>query len=229
MKTPYFKIISTTSLFSAAALSLITPLLLSGSVEAQVLQGGVHLDGSMARLSRPALSGAATDMPPTAPPGPNLAGFANQGGNGLVGTGQFDNSPGNSLVSGADKNAFEIGADRGSKELTVAWDAWHQQLSKEIYARWQELAFDRGRATMRVTVTKDHHIFGQIVSSSGNPRFDGTLIEVIRSIDGNPGLSFPGGSQRQSVSFIADYIADTNVQGGYSWEKNDTERVKQYY
>ncbi len=82
---------------------------------------------------------------------------------------------------------------------------------------------------MRVTVTKDHHIFGQIIESSHNPRFDGTLLQVIRSLDMNPGLSFPGGSARQSVSFIADYVADTNVQGGYSWEKNDTERVKQYY
>jgi hypothetical protein len=198
---------------------------------AQVLQGGVNLDSSMARLSRPTnLEGNANvGMPPMAPPGRSLAGFANQGGGGLVGNGQFDNSPNNSLVSGADKNAFEIGADRGSKELTVAWDAWHQQLSKEIYARWQELAYDRGRASMRVTVTRDHHVFGQIVSSSGNPRFDGTLIAVIRSIDGNPGLSFPGGSARQSVSFIADYIADTNVQGGYSWEKGDSEKVKQYY
>ncbi|MBS1990955.1 MAG: hypothetical protein JSS83_10585 [Cyanobacteria bacterium SZAS LIN-3] len=201
---------------------------------AQVLQGGVRLDGSMNRLSRPVLNGSAgtsTDMPPTAPPA-RLTGYANQGGagQGLVGSGQFDASPGgDSLVSSADKNAFDIGTERGSKELTVAWDAWHQQLSKEIYARWQELAFDRGRATMRVTVTKDHHIFGQIVSNSGNPRFDGTLLEVIRSLDGNPGLSFPGGSQRQSVSFIADYIADTNVQGGYSWEKNDYEKVKQFY
>jgi hypothetical protein len=196
---------------------------------AQVLQGGVNLDSTMARLSRPVFSGNAMAAPPVAPPPQTLTGYANQGGGGLVGNGQFDNSPGNSLVSGADKNAFEIGADRGSKELTVAWDAWHQQLSREIYARWQELAYDRGRATMRVTVTRDHHIFGQIISSSHNMRFDSTLLEVIHSMDGNPGLSFPSGSARQSVSFIADYVADTNVQGGYSWEKNDTERVKQYY
>jgi len=211
---------------------IVTSALLCSALPApaQVLQGGVRLDGSMARLGRPGLNGNATsDMPPAAPPPTNLAGFANQGGNGLVGNGQFDNTPSSPLVSGADKNNFEIGADRGSKELTVAWDAWHQQLSKEIYARWQELAFDRGRATMRVTVTKDHRIFAQIISSSHNPRFDGTLIEVIKSIDGNPGLSFPGGSARQSVSFIADYIADSNVQGGYSWEKNDTEKVKQFY
>jgi hypothetical protein len=212
--------------------NLITTALLVCSalpVSAQVLQGGVHLDGSMARLGRPALDGNANAGPPMAPPPNTLTGYANQGGGGLVGSGQFDNSPNNSLVSGADKNAFEIGADRGSKELTVAWDAWHQQLSKEIYARWQELAYDRGRATMRVTVTKDHHIFGQITNSSHNMRFDGTLTEVIRSLDMNPGLSFPSGSARQTVSFIADYVADTNVQGGYSWEKNDTEKVKQFY
>ncbi|MBU6450665.1 MAG: hypothetical protein KGS72_02725 [Cyanobacteria bacterium REEB67] len=210
----------------------IVAVSLTAPASAQVLQGGVRLDGAMSRLSRPGLNGSASDMPPPAPPvapSRNLAGFANQGGGGLVGNAQFDNSASQPLVSNADKNAFDIGTERGSKELTVAWDAWHQQLSREIYARWQELAFDRGRATMRVTVTRDHHIFGQIITSSGNPRFDGTLNEVVRSLDGNPGLNFPSGSQRQSVSFVADYIADTNVQGGYSWEKNDTEKIKQYY
>ena len=203
------------------------------SADAQVLQGGVRLDGSMARLSRPSLQSGTSDMsqqgPPVAPGRP-LSGYAGgQGGGGLVGNAQFDNSASQPLVSNADKNAFDIGADRGSKELMVAWDAWHQQLSREIYARWQELAFDRGRATMRVTVTANHHIFGQVTSSSNNPRFDATLQEVIRSLDGNPGLNFPVGSQRQQVSFVADYIADTNVQGGYSWEKGDTEKIRQNY
>ncbi len=110
MKVPFLNLIIAASLFA--------PVL---PAAAQGLQGGVNLDSTMARLSRPALSGNAMAAPPMAPPAQTFNGFANQGGGGLVGNGQFDNSPGNSLVSGADTNAFEIGAERGSKELTLAW------------------------------------------------------------------------------------------------------------
>lgn len=37
------------------------------------------------------------------------------------------------------------------------------------------------------------------------------------------------GLQRQVVSFEADYIADTDVQPGYSWVKGDYEKVHQGY
>lgn len=80
---------------------------------------------------------------------------------------------------------------------------------------------------MRVTITRDHHVIAQLTSPSGIRRFDSTLLDVVNSLDGNPGLSFPAGSQRQQVSFEADYIADTDVKGGYSWTKNDYETVQQ--
>lgn len=54
-------------------------------------------------------------------------------------------------------------------------------------------------------------------------------MDVVNSLDGNQGLSFPTGSNRQQVSFEADYIADSNVKGGYSWTKNDYETVQQHY
>src|SRR5262249_17873848 len=71
----------------------------------------------------------------------------------------------------APKN-FDIGAERGSKEMVLAWERWHKQLSGAIYSRWQQLAEDRGRATIRVTVTKDRQIRAQVLNMDGGPRFE---------------------------------------------------------
>lgn len=207
----------------------------SGSAAEPVLKGSVKLNGAGQRLARPQ-SGAATtdDTIPVAPS--RLSGRANSSG-GLVDPNLFaavpvrDSAPlqGNTFANQAANSKFDIGAERGSRTLTLAWEAWHKQLSAEIYARWQELAMIRGQATMKVTVTNDRHIYAEITQPSGKPAFDRILFKVIDSLQGNPGLTFPTGSQRPSVSFEADYIADTNVKGGYSWTHNDYENVKQNY
>jgi hypothetical protein len=54
-------------------------------------------------------------------------------------------------------------------------------------------------------------------------------MSAISSLNGNPGLTFPAKSQRNSVSFEADYVAGANVQPGYSWVKNDYEKVRENY
>lgn len=199
------------------------------------LQGGVQVNNQGLRLSRPASvqSGATTtDAIPVAPS--RFAARAQASGGGLVDTRLFAGTPGKdalpaTLAGQAANNKFDIGAERGSKVLTLAWEAWHKQLCAEIYARWQDVAMVRGRATMKVTVTRDHHVTAQITDPSGKPAFDSILLRVIASMDGNPGLTFPSGSQRKEVSFEADYVADSNVRGGYSWTKNDYETVRENY
>lgn len=218
--------------------SVIISLMISLNSQAQaagtgaVLKGGVRLENGSTRLARP--GGNATpvlstaDAVPVAPPRKtSIAGGVQ--GSGLIDRTAFAALPAGPLSASAQaqNNRFDIGAERSSKQMTLAWEAWHKQLSSEIYARWQEVALIRGRATMRVTVTRDHHVIAQLTSPSGNRRFDSTLLDVVNSLDNNPGLSFPAGSQRPQVSFEADYIADTNVKGGYSWTKNDYETVQQ--
>ncbi len=218
--------------------AVIFSLMLSLNLQAQaagsgpVLQGGVRLENGTTRLTRPGGNAAPTlstaDAIPVAPPRKStLAGGAS--GSGLIDRTAFASLPAGPLSAAAQSqnNSFDIGAERSSKQMTLAWEAWHKQLSSEIYARWQEVALIRGRATMRVTVTRDHHVIAQLTSPSGNRRFDSTLLDVVNSLDNNAGLSFPAGSQRPQVSFEADYIADTNVKGGYSWTKNDYETVQQ--
>jgi hypothetical protein len=65
------------------------------------------------------------------------------------------------------------------------------------------------------------------VRPSGNPAFDQGLLDAIYSLNGNPGLSFPSQSQRQFVSVESDYVAGHNIAPGYSWVKNDYERVRE--
>lgn len=125
--------------------------------------------------------------------------------------------------------SFDIGAERGSKEMALAWEKWHHQLSEAIYTRWQRMARDPGKATIRITVTRDHQISAQVLDGRGGPEFMDVVLAAIQSLDHNPGLTFPAKSQRQEVSFEADYIAASNVTPGYSWVKNDVEHIKQNY
>jgi hypothetical protein len=138
---------------------------------------------------------------------------------GVVDTNQFAQAPKN----------FDIGAERGSKEMTLAWERWHKQLSQAIYERWQAMAEDPGHATVKIFVSSDRRITAQILRSSGAPQFETTIMSAISSLNGNPGLTFPAKSQRHSVSFEADYVAGANVTPGYSWVKNDYEKVRENY
>lgn len=209
---------------------------------ADVLKGGVEQTDRLTRLARPALNGEARtqDAIPTAPARriqrDNLAMQK-----GLLDASQFSSPRPLSGRAQADDvhlgllkpndfmspSKFDLGADRNSKELTLAWEQWHKQLSKAIYERWSELADTPGKATVRITVTKNRSISAQILGSQGGPRFDRTLMRVIDGLNGNPGLNFPAKSQRQVVAFEADYLADTHVDPGYSWVKNDYEKVRQ--
>lgn len=229
-------------IFTGIAL-LAASCLSQSHAQAATLQGNVRTDATNTRLSRPATNNnqpytlnASQTAIPVAPPRLKSSAQSN-GFTGLVDTAQFASVPpqqaqaplSGNVNASANRNKFDIGAEANSRVLTLAWEAWHKQLSKEIYSRWQDVVFIRGRASMRVIVTKDKHVIAQILEPSGNARYDQALLDVVHSLEGNPGLSFPSGSQRQQVSFDADYIADSNVRGGYSWNKGDYEQVQQNY
>lgn len=171
------------------------------------------------RISRApaALRGSAVDSSA-------FAGTAESGRTSPLSGGVVDSSP----FAQPPKN-FDIGAERGSREMVLAWEKWHHQLSQAIYERWQRIARDPGKATIKLTVTRDRHISAQVINSHGGPAFEAEIMEAILSLDGNPGLTFPSKSQRNVVSFDADYIAGSDVTPGYSWVKNDYEKVHQDY
>lgn len=203
--------------------ALADPLLQGGVEEenlrlnhpGQALQG--HAAGDGMRITRTApLAGSAVDATAFAGAEHPVGSPLNAG---VVDTGAFAPPPKN----------FDIGAERGSREMVLAWERWHHQLSAAIYGRWQQVAESRGHATIRVTVTRDRHISAEVLDLHGSHRFESQILEAINSLEGNPGLTFPAKSQREQVSFEADYIADTNVNPGFSWVKNDYEKVQQGY
>lgn len=231
----------------AIALSILSAPYTVNASFAQTLQGGVSKSDSVMRLARP-VSGAVRDsgevMPPVAPPR-RIARAPLASGAGLVDTSAFApltarafresfqaTDPRLGLASPAQFDSprgFDLGAEAGERELKLAWDRWHQQLSKTIYENWSRVADEPGKATLKVTVTRNRTISIDVLRSSGSRSFDRTLVGEIQALSGNPGLTFPGGSQRQQVSFEADYMAASDVKPGYTWVKNDVETVRQRY
>lgn len=124
---------------------------------------------------------------------------------------------------------FDIGADKGSKELVLAWEKWHKQLAGAIYQIWNGRANAPGRAVLRVTVYRNRTIIPEIITCSPNPDFRRSIMSVFADINGNPGLTFPAKSERDKVSFEAEYIAGSNVDPGYSWLKGDVEKIRKDY
>jgi len=221
-------------------LTLFSVCLLQNSARADVLQGEVQQNDEMMRIARPnAGTGQASNDSlriergiPVAPPrlksgltdqtafSNPLLGGAEKAIPGSGTPGQFGSIP---------NNKFDLGAERGSKELVLAWEKWHKQLSAAIYTKWSEIVAVPGMATLRLTVSRDRHIQIQMVHSSGNHLFDQSLIDAISSLDGNPGLTFPGQSMRQFVVLESDYIAGHHVDPGFSWVKDDYEKVNENY
>lgn len=221
---------------SSAALSPIA----AQQVSAEVLQGNISRNEAMTRLARPSGLGGkisslntTSKMPPLAPPIQAQSSHLTAMGS------KFDISTFKDSFSGlsgaaksddyASKNKFDLGADRNSRELTLAWERWHKQLSKAIYDSWSSQADEPGKSTLKVIVRRDRTIQVILVNSDASPRFNRQLRDVIMSLQGNPGLSFPTKSQRSQVSFEADYIAARNVTPGYSWVKDDYETVRDNY
>ncbi len=229
--------------FLSISIALATVVSVAVPANAEMLQGNISKDGMYTRLSRPAGANVPSvdDGPPLAPPRLVRPVENYRASAGLVDTSAFkpalsgnarQDEPRLGIVQKDDfklPRGFDLGAERNSKELTLAWEKWHKQFSQAIYERWSSVADEPGRATVRVSVDRNRNIQIAFLNPSGSSRFDNKLRSVIESLNGNPGLTFPSKSQRPSVSFEADYIAAHNVTPGYSWVKNDYEKVRENY
>lgn len=201
---------------------------------AQMLQGHVQHNSSLAplqtaqprssRIARPQATfmrgQAAADQISVAPP---LTGKVDDQGGlraGLVKPDSFTIAP---------PKHFDEEAEKGSREMQLAWEAWHRQLSSAIYQRWSKIARRPGKATVAITVKRNRTISARILSVNGDHEFQDSLMSSIMSLDGNVGLTFPAKSQRQVVTYEADYVAGHHVVPGYNWIKNDVERVREEY
>lgn len=219
-----------TILFSFAMSSLT---LFSGiAASAQALQGRIETEDYRLRNARPAeptriqrglqpqqgqVDKSPVDATAFADP---LQGRADQNGlKGAVESADFARLP----------KGFDIGADKGSRELVLAWEKWHKQLAAAIYQVWNGRADAPGRAVLKITVYRNRIIVPEIITCTPNPQFRRSIMSVFADINGNPGLTFPAKSERDKVSFEAEYIAGSNVDPGYTWLKGDVERLHKDY
>jgi tetratricopeptide (TPR) repeat protein len=118
-----------------------------------------------------------------------------------------DKSPSQSADVAVFPTGFDIGADRSSQELVLAWKKWLKQLSGAIYQAWNGRARSPGKAVLRITVSRNRVLVPEIISCTGDSIFRSSILSVFSDLNGNPGLTFPANSERQNVSFQASYSA----------------------
>ena len=145
-----------------------------------MLKGSVQKEDALMRIERPSNNegmGQSNSLRLSRPSSSPLTG--------LVDTNRFSSSANSSLHSDTahlglvqpnnfqslSANKFDLGADRGSRELLIAWERWYKQLSGAIYARWSQVADVPGHAVVRITVTKDRTLRASMVRSSRDRDF----------------------------------------------------------
>ncbi|MBY0551021.1 MAG: hypothetical protein K2W95_27330 [Candidatus Obscuribacterales bacterium] len=223
---------SALALFLALTASAVLPT----SSAAQKLQGGVQQDDfRIRRNAGGSTSGRSAAEPSLRLQRPQSGNTAASPVDDLAFTapmqGKADANQSKPLVESAEfanlPKGFDIGAERNSKEMALAWERWHKQFAGAVYSVWNRRAKTPGRAVVKITVYRNRVIVPELLSIRGGPEFRHTLTSVFEDLNGNPGLTFPAKSERDKVSFEAQYIADTDVDPGYSWLKNDVEKIRQ--
>lgn len=120
-----------------------------------------------------------------------------------------------------------------SKEIQLAWDAWHKRLAQAIYYRFDILAFQKFQDSpplgvkIRYEVTRDGRIEGlKIIQKSSDMIFDALACQAIMWQGRKPALlKFPEGSNRQSVEKFATFTQNMGDEGFEAIE-GDKETVR---
>lgn len=93
-----------------------------------------------------------------------------------------------------------------SAQMQMRWDEWHKQLANTVYERFNAAATQLFKHSPAIScqisymVASDGRIGNvRILQPSANPIFNTVLVNIIRSMQGNPVLAFPSGSHRKFV------------------------------
>ena len=138
-----------------------------------------------------------------------------------------ETAPLQGILDDSQPNSFDLGAERESEAMVLAWERWHHQLSAVMWQRWHAVNRYKGRAEIKITVTRDQHLTVECLKRRGCLEFENTILQVVNGLDLNPGLTFPADSQRQSVTFVTNLVAG-NVPAGFTWDKRDFETVQKH-
>lgn len=119
-------------------------------------------------------------------------------------------------------------------QMKLAWDQWHKRVAESIYVKYNGLArvaFKRSRplaARVAYTVSRNGQITNvRLIQRSPNLIFNTMIFGVLKSMNGNPILAFPQGSQRMSVEKTGTFLWNYNNVQGFKYTTNDRETIQQ--
>jgi len=119
-----------------------------------------------------------------------------------------------------------------SPAMQLQWDAWHKNVAKDIYYRFNIMASSqfRTRAPMlcRVSyvVTRSGEVNDvRILQSSNNKAFDFLVTSVIKATVHKNVLHFPALSQRQSVERTGTFTLNQTSHAGFDFKGGDRETI----
>lgn len=118
-------------------------------------------------------------------------------------------------------------------QMKLAWDMWHKRVAEAIYIKYNRLAtvaFKRSRpmaAQVAYTVTRNGQITNvRLVQRSPNLIYNTMIFGVLKSMNGNPILTFPQGSRRMTVDKTGTFYCNYINNSGYKYTTGDTETIK---
>ncbi len=118
-----------------------------------------------------------------------------------------------------------------SQHMQIQWELWHRRVAEAIFVRFDALAqqaFPHSRpiaCQAAYTVTRDKQITSvKLLQKSPNIVFNGMLLMVLKSMNGNPILEFPPGSRRQVVEKTGTFSRNFGVQG-FKYQTGDQETI----
>jgi len=98
-------------------------------------------------------------------------------------------------------------ASPGDTSDVVPWDEWHAQFARladgPILKSVSKTKRPSGFDTVQITVWRNHRLDAKITKAS-SAEFDQAILQAYKSLNGNPGLTFPKNSQRKSITFLVD-------------------------
>lgn len=115
--------------------------------------------------------------------------------------------------------------------MQLQWDLWHKRVAEAIFIRFDErakTAFANSRpisCEASYNVTRDGRITNvRLLRNSSDFRYNMMLITVLNSMNGNPLLQFPPGTNRQVVCKTGEFSRNCGMNG-FKHTVNDNERI----
>ena len=118
-------------------------------------------------------------------------------------------------------------------QMKLAWDMWHKRVAENIYLKYHTLAkmgFKRSRplcTKVVYTVDANRNITGvNLYERSPNLMFNMMIMGVLKSMNGNPILTFPEGTRRTSVEKTGTFLWNYGTGNAFRYTTNDRETIK---